>query len=106
MKITVTESMFRDQFAAYGRKENFSYEALGLLFAYLEELEQDTGEEMELDVVGICCDFSEDSLENIAQNYSIDVDDPDDLRDVVMDYLNEHTFVVGETSEGVVFQVF
>lgn len=106
MKITVTESMFKDQFAAYGRKDNFSWEALGLLFAYLEELEADTGEETELDVIAICCDFTEDSAESIAQNYRIECDDPEDLESVVEDYISEHTLLIGKTDEGFLYQVF
>jgi hypothetical protein len=106
MKITVTESMFKDKFAAYDRKDNFSWEALGLLFAYLEELEADTGEETELDVVAICCDFTEDSAENVAKSYSIECDDQDDLESVVEDYLNEHTLLIGKTDSGFVYQNF
>ena len=58
MKITVTESMFCDRFKAM-RPDNFSHGALCALWTYLEELEQDTGEEIELDAIAICCDWSE-----------------------------------------------
>lgn len=102
MKITVTESMFKAQFTICGRKDNFSWEALGMLFEYLEEIDEDA----ELDVIGICCDFSEDSTENIAKNYNIECDDPEDLESVVEDYLNEHTLLIGKTDEGFLYQVF
>ncbi|OYW62708.1 MAG: hypothetical protein B7Z31_00110 [Rhodobacterales bacterium 12-65-15] len=90
------------------RLENFSYEARGLLFDYLEEYEEGSGEEMELDVVAVCCDFSEDSAEDIAANYSLDVEglDEEETADIVRDYLNENTILVGETSSGFVYQVF
>jgi len=58
MKITVTESMFCEQFKRL-RPENFTNAALESLFAYYEEMEQGSGEEMELDVVAICCDWTE-----------------------------------------------
>jgi len=35
------------------RKTNFSYEGLEILFEYLEELEESTGEEIELDVIAL-----------------------------------------------------
>jgi hypothetical protein len=57
MKQTVTETMFIDAFQAI-RPENFSLEGLRALFAHIEELET-MGEEMELDVIALCCDFEE-----------------------------------------------
>ncbi len=36
-----------------------------------EEYEQDTGEEIEMDVIGICCDFAENDFASIAEDYSI-----------------------------------
>lgn len=59
MHITITSSMFADAFSSMGREDQFSREALEALFNYLEEYEQDTGEDLELDVVALCCDFAE-----------------------------------------------
>jgi hypothetical protein len=53
MKQTINHaSQFRDAFRAAGRQDQFSYEALGLLFDYLEDVHPD----YELDVIGLCCD--------------------------------------------------
>ena len=91
-------SQFRDQFHRYGRGDQFSYEALGLLFDYLN----DCGSDVELDVVAICCEFSEDTPESIADNYSIDTEGLDDIeiKDAVLSYLEDNTSIVGETSSG------
>ena len=91
-------SQFRDQFRQCGRADQFSYEALGLLFEYLS----DCGEDIELDVVAICCEFSEDMPESIAENYSIDIEglDKSKAKQHVMDFLCDNTSVVGETSSG------
>jgi hypothetical protein len=89
-------SQFRDQFHRAGRGGQFSYEALGLLFDYLDE----SGEDVELDVVAICCEFAEDTLESIANNYDIKGADADDLKDAVSEFLSFNTTVVGETSTG------
>lgn len=59
MKTTVTVSDFHDAFRAYDRLDNFSYAGREALFEYLEEQEKDLGEEHELDVIALCCDFSE-----------------------------------------------
>jgi hypothetical protein len=91
-------SQFRDQFRQCGRVDQFSYEALGLLFDYLNEC----GSDVELDVIGICCEFSEDMPESIADNYSIDIEglNEGEAKDTVLDFLERHTSVVGETSSG------
>ena len=59
MKRNVTEHDFTEAFRDYGRQDNFSYEGLKALYEWFEEYEEDAGEEIELDVIGICCDFSE-----------------------------------------------
>ena len=58
MKQTINEYQFKDAFQKC-RPDNFSYEGLTALYDYLEDYEEDTGQEMELDVIAICCDFTE-----------------------------------------------
>jgi hypothetical protein len=62
MKQTVNFSTFTDAFQI--RKDNFTYAGKRALFDYLESLEEDTGEEIELDVIALCCDYTE--YENLA----------------------------------------
>jgi len=100
MKTTVTKSAFMDAFHEYDRYEQFGYEALSSLFDYLEDMEADTGEEMELDVIALCCDYSVDTVEDIAANYSIEAEEGEDLRDAVLDYLNDNTTVVDDDCDG------
>lgn len=108
MKTTISRYDFERAFVDAGRKENFSYEGLGLLFDYFEEYEESTGEEIELDVIAICCEYSEDTLEDIANNYRIDLVnvDEEDQSEYVRDYLEAHTQLVGETSTGFVYACF
>jgi hypothetical protein len=94
MKTTVNESQFRDAFMRYGRKDNFSYQGLSVLWEYFEEYEESTGEEIELDVIAICCEFDEAMPEEIRDNYSIEGD--------VLDYLFDHTHVAGITKDGAI----
>jgi hypothetical protein len=88
-----TASQFRDHFAAMGRAHQFSYEALGLLYEFLEE----NTEGYELDVVALCCDYSEGTPEGITKAYGLLEDDGD-----VVAYLEEHTQVVGVTDSGTI----
>ena len=71
MKETVTVYRFRDAFMQSDTyKNNFSYKGLHALFEYFEQLEDDIGEEIELDVVAICCDYTEyDNLNDFNAEY-------------------------------------
>lgn len=111
MKQTITSHDFIDAFRRYDRLDQFGTEALHILFDYLEELEQDTGEEMELDVIAICCDYSHDTWDAVAENYSIDLsefeeDDLDGKMGTVRDYLQDNTCLVGETNGGFIYACF
>ena len=114
MKTTISRYDFERAFVDANRKENFSYEALGLLFDYFESYEEETGQEIELDVIAICCEYSEDTVADIARNYSIDLNDADpeaddyedQCRQIVFDYLSDRTSVVGNTADGFVYLSF
>ena len=100
---------FRDAFHGAGRSGQFSYDGLEVLFDYLEQYEEDTGEAIELDVIALCCEYSEDTPEEIVRYYSIDVSDCEDDEDVmntVIDYLNNETIVCGKTATTIVYQQF
>lgn len=108
MKQTINQSDFHDAFIRMDRKENFSREARELLFDYFEEVDED----MELDVIAICCEYYENDAETIIQDYGLqeEVDgmdlDEDGKNDFVRDYLNDNTFLVGETPSGFVYVAF
>lgn len=103
---TVNFGDFCDAFRAYNRDNNFSYTGKRALFEYLENYEDDTGETVELDVIALCCEYSEDDVDDIIRDYDIAIDDDDKLRQV-LDYLNDRTMVVGETEPGsILFALF
>ena len=58
MKIVINEHAFIDAFMEC-RPNQFTYEGLEALFEYLEQLESEMGEEIELDVIGLCCEYTE-----------------------------------------------
>lgn len=72
MHTTVNLSEFRSAFHNMDRKENFSYEGLEVLYNHLEQYEEDAGEQIELDVIALCCDYTEESIEDALSNYSLD----------------------------------
>lgn len=69
---------FRQAFKNMGRETQFSNDALSALFDYLEQLENDIDEKIELDVIALCCDYSESSIKDALENYGLE--SLDDLR--------------------------
>lgn len=97
MKRTINVSEFRDAFHNMGRGEQFSYEGLGALYNYLEDYEDQTDTESELDVISLCCDFTEyENFEELQKEY--DVEDMDELQD--------NTSVIPVTSDSFIIQCY
>jgi len=93
MKQSIGFNQFTTAFEAHGHSEQFSYEAQRALFDYLEQYEADTGEELELDVIALCCDYSEESPADIIRSYSINITDEADsdlVYDIVLHHLQEN----------------
>ena len=105
---TVNNSDFHNAFNSMDRGNQFSYEALNMLFNYFEEFDED----MELDVISICCEYSEMSYTDIIGNYDTDITESDANTEeeqiaYIKDWLSDNTMLIGESTDGVfVFQQF
>lgn len=90
---TVTLEQFIDDFMEV-RPNNFSRHGLSLIYDYLWDMSEDIGENIEFDIIGICCDFIElNSIEEVREYFGLEVDNyPDD--DSVMDFLNSESGVI------------
>jgi hypothetical protein len=106
MKTTLSVYDFRDAFRKAGRAEQFSYDGLEILFDYLEQYEEDTGSDYELDVIELCCEFAEDSAENIAKAYGLDIPDDGNEHNNVLDYLHDEGVLIGSSQSGIVYRQF
>jgi hypothetical protein len=97
---TITKYSFQDAFHKMGRGEQFSYEGLLALFDWFEELEDQGNEQMELDVIAICCNFSEyENLKEFQNDYG---DEYESLEDIE----NSTTLIKIEDEEGFIVQQF
>ena len=76
MKDTITEFTFCHWFQKSAeRKHQFSYDGLKALFAYYEQFEADTGQEIEFDPIAICCDWTEyEDLDDYNEQNDTDYD--------------------------------
>ena len=104
----INESDLIDEFKSF-RPDNFSPEGLRRLFDYLNDLSDDLGEDIELDVIAICCEYSEYSFNEVYQTFAgkdqqtkIDsLDDLDEVAGVLKECLESEGYeVVLELSEG------
>ena len=81
------------------RPNNFSKAGLFALFDYLEQLEDDIGEETELDVIALCCEYAEyDSLAEFREDYGEDYNTMQDIE--------YHTTVIMIDNESFIIQQF
>ncbi len=100
MKKIINYRDFERAFCDHGRADQFSPEGLRVLFDHLEEYEQETGQDIELDVIAICCDFVE--YENFAEfkaDYrELDINSIKDIKN--------YTQVIPINNESFIIQVF
>jgi len=102
-------SDFIDAFRNHDRAEQFSYDGKRALFDHLEQLEEDTGEPIELDVIGLCCDYAESTADEIIEEYDLDTSDCEDddaRRDLVDGFLNENTIIIWSKGDTFLYQQF
>ena len=96
MKRTINEHDFVDAFQGTDYQNQFSYEGKVALYEYLTELEDSTGFEIELDMIALCCEYTEyenfyefrDDYEDYVYKHKIK-----DIHDI-----HEHTQVIEFTS--------
>jgi hypothetical protein len=93
MKTTVCRDYFHKSFRDFNREDNFSPAALDVLFDYFVELERDTGMEIELDTIAICCEFSEYTEHDVKWQYTHLVNPELGVEDFI-DNLQEYTTVI------------
>lgn len=96
-----TVSAFRDAFRDAGRKDQFSYEGLEALYEQINEVYQDNN--YELDVIALCCEFSEYTPDELLKEYShVDAENIETL----VDYLSDNTVLIIVSSGNYIVQGF
>ena len=84
-------------------REQFTYEGKKALFNYLNELGEDIGKPIELDIIAICCDFTEyESLEEFNDDYSYTISNDTDS----IDDISYYTIVIKIDDESFIIQDF
>lgn len=119
MNKNVSEYTFRDAFTGSDTyKHNFTYEGLTALYEYLTEYEESTGEEIEFDMVALCCEYSEypsavNCCDDIGADYDFEqtIDElskeeiQEEMEEQALKYLQDNTQVV-KFDDGIIIQDF
>ena len=87
-------SLFEGRFKDMNRFDGFGYLALKALFLYLEELAESSDTSIEVDVIGLCCEWSVYTEEQAINDYT--TNDTDSWRDnvsIVID-LDDGTYLI------------
>lgn len=103
MKTTVNFTMFCDELNRAGRGSHFTYEGKRALFDYLEDVAYD----YELDVVALCCDFSEYDIYSVASYFPemFDENVEYDMDDIIEEF-GMHTQAIKVSDERFIIQDF
>jgi hypothetical protein len=105
---TVNFQTFTDAFRRFDRYEQLGgYDGLRCLFDFLEDLEDGTGQPIELDVIALCCDWQQfDSVQEAYDACLGPVEDDVVLTEVdMLEALRCYTIVL-EYDGGVLVQQF
>ena len=106
LKITANADHVVQLAVAYGRLDNFGYKGWRLLAEAMEEMSDDIGQDIEVDIVGWCCEYSHASSADAAfeelQHYSEwnieqpewDEMDDDEKLEAVKEFLQYNTTLV------------
>lgn len=88
---------FKREFEIYKRQDQFSEQGLKIIFDYLSECY--VKDNLEMDVIAFCTEFSESPCSELLQDndivYSDDMSD-DEVTEQVREYLHDNTSLVGE----------
>lgn len=102
------------------RPENFSHNGLTALFNYLIEYEESTDEKIKLDVIALCCTYTEydsavEAVKQYKEGFCVDLEKEGsvDLVEVAelekkeaIKYLEERTQVIEFDNGGIIIQNF
>lgn len=96
MITTITKTDFTASFHRMGRGNQFSHKGLLALYDYLEELGEATGQQVELDVIALCCEYAEyKNLKEFRNDYGKwyeTIEDVAHSTEVIM--IDEDSFIV------------
>ena len=100
LKTTInTATELQREFISYDR-DYYTLEGYEEIINYFNDFD------VELDVIAICGDFNEESIDDIISNYLIEINKEDNKFEEVMDYLNNNTYAVETVDNNILYITF
>lgn len=113
---TVDSSELYHMACRLGRGHNFGYNGWRVIGDYLESMSDDIGEDIEIDIIGLCCEYSmvlsvDYFWEEYGKYATIDPGEWDEMSEeekleAIRDYLQENTSLVICEDDLIIWQVF
>lgn len=112
---TISSSDLFHMACCMGRGEQFGHKGWGAIGDYLENLSDDLGEDIEIDIVGICCEYSmAESVQEFWEAQEIPTVSDEEWEDMgeeekieaIRDYLQENTSLVVCDEDCIIWQAF
>ena len=116
---TINASDLYNMACSMGRGHNFGYSGWLAIGDYLESLSNDTGENIEIDIIAICCEYSmaesaDDAYMEFNHLHGVDLPEEEDWEELteeeklsaVQDYLQKNTALVVCENDLIIWQAF
>jgi hypothetical protein len=116
---TVDSSELYHMACKMGRGDNFSYNGWQAIGDYLEEISNNTGEDMEVDIIAICCEYAmaesvEDAFMQFDHEHGIDLPtmeewqelDEEEKLETIEEFLQHESSVVICEDDLIIWQAF
>lgn len=112
----INENDFIEEFKNYHREDNFSYKGLIFLYNYLYDLSIDIDKPINLDIISLCCDYSEyknvedylNDYEN-SHNQKEEYEEEEDFKKRIEEEINYKTTLIkfgNDLNEGFIIQQY
>lgn len=119
MLVTTIDNAYQleELFEECGRGDHFSYYGYQALYDYLDSFSDEMGEDFKVDVIAICCDFTEYAdWEEIYNNYSYSYNNEEEKweetnQEAFKEWVQDNTTVIEctdykDTLQGIIIQCF
>lgn len=111
---TLNKQEFVNMFADYNRADNFSIAAREMLFDYYDDLSDDIGQPFEMDVIAICCGWSEHDTNDLLREYGYLLDkgelaeceDDSEKLEYIESVLQDHSSVLRVDDDSLLVMAF
>ena len=95
-----TDTLLRDEYA------DWSYKGAHALYDYLQDLSEGMGEDIDFDHVALRCEWTESSVEELAEQYSNQLNDDEEPEEFAHRMSYEQTTVIWIDNTNIIYGAF